>query len=262
MSRGSLTLLGTGSSFGVPVVGCSCGVCTSKDERNQRLRCAALIEYQGKKLLIDAGPDIRHQLLRAKVGAIDGLLLTHAHYDHIGGLDDLRVFTLQQPLHCLLSKNTLNEVQDRFPYIFKKVEAGNSLPVHFNFECFQADSGLFSLAGLEMEFFTFYQGKMPVNGFRFGDIAYLSDLNKPAKSLVEQLRGVKTLIVSALRYEPSPIHLSLEEARDFALEVGAEQAFMIHVAHDMEHSEASNFLPPNMNLAYDGQSIPFETDYE
>lgn len=256
--KGLITLLGTGASAGVPVIGCHCETCTSLSPYNKRLRPAAIISARGKQLLLDAGPDVRDQLLREKVDHIDGLLLTHPHYDHIGGLDELRVFFFksQKELPCLLSKTTFSEVQERYPYLFGKGKSKN-YTARFDFTTVTSGEPAHFL-GLDLGTLLFYQGGMEVTGYRLGTFAYVCDIHEYDASLFDQLQGVEILILSALRETSSHVHLSVSEAIEFAKKVGAKKTYFTHISHELEHATISKDLPEGIHMGFDGLQIEID----
>jgi phosphoribosyl 1,2-cyclic phosphate phosphodiesterase len=257
-----LLFLGTGSSMGIPVIGCSCSVCSSRSSFNKRLRPSALISVENKKILIDAGQDYRTQALRYQVNDLDGVMFTHAHYDHTAGIDDLRVYYLRdkEPLPCLLSQATANELLNRFNYIFCKDSSVNKLRPKFVFQILKEERGFAEFLCLQVSYLTFEQIGMPVNGYRLGNLAYISDIRHYPETIFEDLQGVRHLVLSALRYQPSPMHFSLDEAIDFAERVGARQTWLTHIAHEVDHEEGNSRLPSNVRLAYDGLVIEFEAE--
>jgi phosphoribosyl 1,2-cyclic phosphate phosphodiesterase len=256
--KGRFIFLGTGGSLGVPMVGCPCEVCKSDNEHNKRLRPSALVIMNDKKFLIDAGPDFRTQMLRQEVKTIDGVLFTHPHHDHTSGVDELRIFYIwnQHPLPTLLSEVTEEDIRRRYPYMFK--EEGEHLTSKLDFQILKNDRGMVDFVGVPIRYLTYYQGKMPVNGFCFGNLAYISDIRQYPDTIFGDLRGIQTLVVSALRFAPSPLHFSVDEAVEFAKRVGAKQAWFTHIAHDLDHEKTNAYLPSNMRLAYDGLEIDFE----
>ncbi len=258
--KASLTLLGTGGAMGTPVIGCHCPVCRSPEPRNQRLRPSALLTVGNKKLLIDAGPDVRQQLLRSGVDAIDGLVLTHAHYDHTAGLDELRIFSWEQgnPVPCLLSNETLDELRKRFYYLFEQSRAFGSFATRFVFQTFPGDRGEIEFCGVPFRFLSFEQGGMQVNGFRFGELAYISDIREHADSVYEDLKGIRKLIVSAARFDETPFHFTVEEAVGFSTLVGAQETWLTHMGHEIDSTKSAEFLPAGVTLGYDGLEIPFD----
>jgi len=257
----SFTFLGSGSSTGIPIIGCLCKACTSLSPYNKRLRPAGFIEVGDKKFLVDAGPDVRYQLLREKIDHIDGLILTHAHYDHIGGLDELRVFFFkhQQPLPCLISQATYEEVQKRYDYLFRESKGGN-YTARFDFDVIEGLKGEKNFLGLPISYVTFYQGGMEVKGYRIGSFAYICDIREYDEAIFEALKGVKTLIISALRKAASHVHLNLDEAIAFGKKVGAQKTYFTHIAHEVEHEEISKELPEGFFLGFDGLKIDFSME--
>lgn len=239
--------LGTGASAGVPVIGCKCPVC--KAGTTKRLRPSALVELYGKRFLIDVGPDFRAQALRFGIDAIDGLLLTHVHFDHIAGLDELRAFGKEIP--CLLSEESLTDLQRRYYYLFEPGRA----TAKFSFQVLKGDEGDVDFAGINLGYCSFWQTDMKVNGFRFGNFAYISDIKTYDEALFSFLKGVKTLVISALKDEASPFHLSFQEAIAFAHNVGAEETWLTHLGHFLEHDEINERLPKGVKAAYDGLEL-------
>ena len=250
----TLTFLGTGASSGVPVIGCSCAVCLSTEPKNRRLRSAALLSYSDKKYLIDAGPDIRQQALERHIDRVDGLILTHTHYDHLGGLEDLRIFNYKQqaPIPCVLSKQSLHEVKSQYHYHFKENSDGSNHTAKFDFIPLPHDHGTAAVGDLSFSYTTYKQGSMPVLGLRFGDLAYLTDIKTYDVSLYDFLKGVKTLVISALRFTPSTLHFTIDEAVDFVKEISPHRAYFIHLSHEIDYNHASTLLPKGMHIAYDG----------
>lgn len=258
MQRGELLFLGTGSSAGVPVIGCRCGVCLSSSSYNKRLRPSVLLTVGKKKILIDAGPDIRTQALRAHIDHLDGVILTHAHFDHIGGLDDLRVyyFVNQAPLPCFLSPDTYEEISKRYPYMMVPHHPDRSFPAQFDFHIENTEFGAVNFAGLKLHLVTYVQLSMKVWGFRLGNIAYLSDIKEFSPRVIDDIKGVDTLVISALRHTSSKAHLNFEEAAAFAYAVGAKQTWLTHLGHDADYETDNRSLPSHVGLAYDGLSLP------
>lgn len=256
--KGKLIFLGTGGSVGVPMIGCSCDVCRSSDPLNHRLRPSALLRIQNKQFLIDAGPDFRLQALRTGLTHLDGLLLTHAHHDHTAGIDDLRpiYYRRESPLPVLLSDETAKEVRLRYGYLFDSRHE-DFIP-RFNLHLLRDEAGEIVFENLLIHYVTYKQGGMSVNGYRIGELAYLSDIRHFPSSIFERLQGVKILIISALRYTPSPLHFSVDEAIDFAKQLKAEQVWLTHLSHELEHHQTNAYLPSHIRLAYDGLEIDFD----
>lgn len=245
-----LTLLGTGGSFGVPMIGCSCAVCTSSDPRDERLRTSALLEVGERGVLIDTSPDLRTQALRHGVERVDAVLFTHDHADHVGGLDDLRAYNLKQggKLLCYADARTLEAIRRRYSYIFSSEPALGSRP---RLDLCDID-GPFALWGQSVVPLTVLHGETPITGYRFGPIGYVTDASAVPDETVEALRGVRVLLLNALRHEPHPLHLSLSESIEVARRIGAERTYLIHLGHELEHEATSRMLPPGVELAVDG----------
>lgn len=255
---GTFLLLGTSASAGVPVIGCKCKVCTSSSPFDRRMRSAGLIQANGKTILLDVGPDFHAQALRFQIDHLDGLILTHTHYDHIAGIDELRIFFVRQKKHmpCLLSEESFQDLKKRYDYLFHSPDEA-SLSAKFDFDRLKEDQGEKEFLGIPIYYFSYMQGTMKVNGYRFGDLAYVSDIRKFDPSIFESLRGIKTLVISALRPEPSSIHFSYQEAVDFGEMTGAEQIWITHLGHFLTHEEGNALLPPHVRLAYDGLKLEF-----
>ena len=258
--QGKLLFLGTGGSAGVPMVTCKCSVCSSSSPLNKRYRPSVLLNVKGKTLVIDVGPDFRDQALHYQIDHLDGVLLTHTHYDHIGGLDELRVFYFMHRilLPTLASIETYDELRHRFHYLFKTKQADGSLQSQLDFHILEEEFGKVSFLGIPIEYMSYTQANMKVTGYRLGDMAYISDIREYSKRVVDQLQGVDTLILSALRYTPSEVHFSIEEAISFSQKVGARRTFLTHIAHDLEHDATNLELPENIRLAHDGLEVSFQ----
>ena len=251
--KGILTFLGTGSSVGIPIICCSCAVCVSNDPRNKRLRPSVQIIYDDKIFLIDIGPDFRQQALRNEIHSVDGILLTHSHYDHTGGFDDLRAlsFRRETPIPLLLSEETAKDLKLRYFYLF------HQFAPKFELNILQNENGIINFLGLPIQYVSYEQSGMKVNGFRIGDLAYLTDIRNYSESIFEELKGVRYLIISALRDVPSPLHLSVDEAIAFSKNLHVEKTWFTHISHDLEHVKTNADLPVNIQLAYDGLEIEF-----
>jgi phosphoribosyl 1,2-cyclic phosphate phosphodiesterase len=257
--RGKFLFLGTGGSLGVPVIGCDCAVCHSTSPFNKRLRPSGLIQVGGKTFLLDVGPDFRLQALKYQLNHLDGVLLTHTHFDHVGGFDELRVYSFknQRRLPCLLSKESLKELQLRCHYLMHPTEEGKIVSSKFDFSLLPEDFGRVEFEGISFEYVTYFQAGMKVTGFRFGDFAYISDIRDYTDEVITRLKGVKTLVLSALRYNASEVHFNIPEAIAFAREVGASHTWLTHITHEIEYDEINAALPGDIRLSYDGLEIPF-----
>lgn len=256
---GKFLFLGTGASAGVPVIGCQCAVCASTSPRNQRLRPSGLIRLPDKTLLIDVGPDFRQQALEHRIEWLDGLLLTHTHYDHIAGIDELRIFYFRQKkeLPMLLSQESFNQLKIRYPYLFQRAGESATVSARLELTLLEGTEGTSSFLGVDVGYFTYHQGEMSVNGYRLGKFAYVSDIREYDSSIFDALQGVEVLVLSALREEASKLHLSFDEAVAFAKRVGAKQTWFTHISHHVDHEEASRRLPSDIHLAFDGLEIDF-----
>lgn len=244
-----LTFLGTGTSQGIPMIGCRCQVCTSADERDKRLRTSALIETEGKKILIDAGPDFRQQMLRSGISHLDAILLTHLHKDHTGGLDDVRAFNFLEkrpfPIYC--EERVLNSLKAEYAYVFD-----TSYPGIPQFDIHLIDEKPFEIEGVEIVPIRMLHYKLPVLGFRIGEIGYLTDGSSIADSEIEKLKGVKLLVINTVKLTSHISHFSLPEALEVIRKVGAEQSYLTHLSHMLPvHAELEKLLPGNVHAAYD-----------
>ncbi len=231
---------------------------------DRRLRPSGLLKAQGKTFLIDVGPDFRQQALKYQIRSIDGLLLTHSHFDHIGGLDDLRAFNFlqRQKIPCLLSIETFDELKLRYHYLMREQKVGETICADLDFHLLDHDFGAVEFQGLIWDFVSFYQGEMKVTGFRWKDFAFISDINEFTEEVCDALAGVKTLVVSAAKPNEyltargvSKRHLTIEEAIDFAKQIGASQTWITHIGHEIDHAVVTRELPKGISLAYDGLII-------
>lgn len=247
-----ITFLGTGTSQGVPVIGCDCAVCRSDDPCDQRLRTALLVEYGNTCVAIDAGPDFRQQMLRAGVSELHGVLLTHEHNDHIIGLDDVRPFNFRQrqnmPIFSL--PRVLHEVRTRFAYVFDK----DPYPGAPRLELIAIEPGqAFQLKELSILPFIVGHGNMDVLGFRFGSFTYITDMKTISEENMEAIRGTEVLVVNALHHNPHYSHLNLEEALAFIEKVNPAEAYLTHISHHMgKCADINPGLPEGVFLGYDG----------
>lgn len=257
--QGRLLFLGTGGSAGIPTIACQCHVCTSSSPLNKRLRPSVLLSAGKKCFLIDVGPDFRNQALIYNIKHLDGVILTHTHYDHIGGIDELRIFYFKHKirLKVLASIETFNELRHRYHYLFNLNQKSGTLQSKLDFEILQGDFGKTFFQGIDVEYVSYYQVNMKVTGYRFGNLAYISDIRNYDNKVVESLQGIDTLILSALRYGPSEVHFNIDEAISFVKSVGARRAYFTHIAHDLEHYETNQKLPEHIRLAHDGMELSF-----
>lgn len=259
-NTGHFLFLGTGGSMGIPVIGCHCHVCRSESPCNQRMRPSGLVTIGKTKLLIDCGPDFRMQALHYHITSIDGVLLTHAHHDHIAGIDELRVYTMRsgQPIPCLLSEKTASEIQTRYAYIFEEERVPLKLTPRMHLEKLEGHHGDTVFQGIPIGYVSYEQAGMHVNGFRFGNFGYISDIRRYPENIFHYLKGIDILVLSALKFSDNPFHFSIEEAIAFAVRVGAKHTWLTHIAHDLDHEETNARLPSNVRMAYDGLELNFQ----
>jgi len=237
--------------MGIPVIGCDCPVCLSESSHNRRLRPSGLIRCDGKYFMIDCGPDFRQQALRCRIDHLDALLLTHTHYDHIAGIDDLRpyFFKNNRSLPCLLSEGSFQELKKHYDYLFDN-RASRSSP-RLQYEVLK-DFGAIDVEGLHVKYFSFNQCEMKVMGFRIGDFAYITDIRRYSDEIFLFLEGVQQLVVSAISHTASKAHLSIKEAIAFANKAKARQTWLTHIGHHVDHEAMSPLLPANIHMGYDG----------
>jgi len=249
-----ITVLGSGTSLGVPSIGCHCDVCSSSDPRDNRLRPSILIRYDGRSVLIDTTPDFRTQALRAKMNRLDAILYTHEHADHIMGLDDVRPFNFRQKCAIPIfgSEETLAAIRRTFHYIFDGHSAESSVP---QLETHELDGGPFDLFGLEFRPLRLLHGRSKVFGYRFGTAAYLTDHSEIPPESLDQLRGLDVLFLDALRYKPHPTHSTVERSMAYAEELNPRRTYFTHICHELPHARTECALPPQIRLAYDGLEI-------
>ncbi|MCO5227900.1 MAG: MBL fold metallo-hydrolase [Thermomicrobiales bacterium] len=253
----SLEFLGTGTSSGVPIIGCSCDVCTSPNPHDQRLRASAIFRTQGKTILIDTSPDLRQQLLRSNPARIDAVLYTHMHSDHTAGLDDLRPFNFRQEerIPAWLPANAVDDFQRRFGYTLEPIKHRYgvipSLDMHVIDEVVP-----FDVLGVTVTPIPVMHGRLPILGYRIGDIAYLTDILTLPEESMALIAGVDTLVTTALKQTSNPGHMSLPEALAFVEQVGARCAYFSHIGHELgREEEVRRQLPPHVALAHDGLVI-------
>jgi phosphoribosyl 1,2-cyclic phosphate phosphodiesterase len=253
-----LTVLGSGTSMGVPTLGCGCGVCRSEDPRDRRMRSSVLLSAEGRNVVIDTSPDFRSQALRVGLGRLDAVVFTHGHADHILGLDDIRPYNLKQrsdiPLYA--ASETLETLRRTFAYIFEQKNEYSTVPAIRML----AIDGPFDPFGIEGQPIVMapapaLHGPMDVLGFRFGRAAYLTDFSVVPQESKELLRGLDDLILDALRYTPHPMHSNVEQSLALVEELKPRRAWFTHIAHDLGHEETNRRLPENVKLAYDGLSF-------
>jgi phosphoribosyl 1,2-cyclic phosphate phosphodiesterase len=253
----SLTFLGTGTSNGIPVIGCGCAVCTSPDPRDRRTRTSGVVRHGGHTFLIDTGPELRLQALAVGLDRIDAVLMTHAHADHTGGLDDLRRFNEinQAHLPVYASRATARDLRDRYAYAFEDAFPFYGGKPDLTLHEFD---GPFCALGQEIVPIPVRHGRLEVHGFRFGDLAYVTDAKEISPASLDLLRGAEVLVLNALRERPHPTHLSVAEALAVVAEVRPRVAYFVHLCHELSHAAGSALLPPGVEIAYDGLRVGTE----
>ena len=254
-----ITILGSGTSTGVPEIGCTCPVCTSQDPKDNRLRCSGVIDVNGVRILMDCGPDFREQMIRLNdFRAIDAILVTHEHYDHVGGLDDLRPFCRFRDIPVYAEEYVALHLRERIPYCFAEKlypgvprilleEVNPGVP-------FQVSN----IDGMKVEILPIriMHGKLPILGFRIGKMAWVTDMLTMPESEYEKLQGLDVLIMNALRTEPHGTHQSISEALENVKRLAPKETYFVHMSHHAGlHAEAEKLLPPHVHFAYDGLEI-------
>ena len=246
-----ITFLGTGTSHGVPVIGCRCNVCTSTEPKNRRTRPSIVITLNEKNILVDTSPELRIQALQCGIEHVDAILFTHTHADHLHGLDDVRAFTALQDtaIPCYGSSKTLERIRTVFYYAFKYQHLGVLIP---QIELVQIE-GKFQLFGVEVIPFHLLHGKTEVRGFRIGNFAYATDCNQIPPESMERMRGLDLLVLDALRWSPpSPTHFTIPESLRVVERLRPKRTYFVHMSHDVDHHETNARLPNGVELAYDG----------
>jgi phosphoribosyl 1,2-cyclic phosphate phosphodiesterase len=252
-----ITVLGSGTSVGVPTIGCSCQVCTSRDLRDKRLRPSVLVSWDGHNVLVDTTPDLRQQVLRAGIDHLDAILYTHAHADHILGLDDVRPFNYRRkggiPIYA--SAGDLETIRRSFAYIFTSGQSESSRP---RIEVHEFNGGPIRIHELDFLPVKLAHGSGISYGFRFGRAAYLTDHSDIPPEAIELLTGLDVLFLDALRYKPHPTHSTVDRSLQWVEQLAPRRAFFTHICHDLGHERAESLLPPQVRLAYDGLEVIVE----
>lgn len=248
-----LLFLGTGTSVGVPMIGCDCAVCTSDDRRNHRARTSAFISDGDTHIVIDTAPEFRIKALEHGLRKLDAVLFTHAHADHLFGFDDVRRFNQIQgsTMPVYGSPETLAGVGHIFSYAFGPVQPGGTKP---DIELHPVTE-TFSVGSLRITPIPVWHGRLEVTGFRIGSLAYVTDVSEVPGSSLDRLRGLDVLVLGALRQRPHPTHMTISEALEIIEEVKPGRAFLTHLSHEVDHAAVNSALPHNVNLAYDGLQV-------
>lgn len=249
-----ITFLGTGTSQGVPVIACTCNVCTSSDERDKRLRTSVMIEDKEKVIVIDSGPDFRQQMLRAGVKKLDGLVFTHEHKDHVAGMDDIRGFNyvLKKKIDIYATENVQRALRREFIYAFEDLKYPGVPEINVH----TITDKEFDVAGIKILPIEVKHYMIPVLGFRIGDFTYITDANFIAEDERKKIRGSKVLVLNALRNEPHVSHYNLPQAIEVINDLQPEKAYLTHISHQLGlHKDVNSQLPPNIQCAYDGMVV-------
>lgn len=260
-NRLRILVLGSGTSAGVPTVLCDCPVCTSSDPRDNRMRPSVLVEYGGHSVLIDTTPDFRQQALRFGIRRIDAVLFTHAHADHILGLDDIRPFNFRRkdPIPIYADEATLTAIRRTFQYAFQEHPAETPVP---KLAANLIDGSPFALFGMEVTPVRVMHGRLPIYGFRFGtgpeSVAYLTDHSEIPEESLERLAGLDTLFLDSLRHRPHPTHSTVARSLAYVERLKPRRAVFTHIAHDLAHAHTESQLPEHVRLAYDGLELTVE----
>src|SRR4051794_30665734 len=253
-----LTFLGTGTSFGVPQIGCDCAVCRSTDPRDKRTRSGAVLEAAGSTILIDTPPELRLQLISSGFSRIDAVVYTHEHADHINGIDDLHIFSVRrrEPLPLYGPAETLERLRSSFNYIFDdsvRPFEGTSEP-SLSLHVAEPGPGI-DVAGVKVLPLAFEHGHLRVFGYRFGNLAYVTDVKAIGEAERERLQGLDVLVLNALWWRPHPTHMSIDEAIETAQSLGARRTYLTHLTHETGHAELESKLPAGILPAYDGLTV-------
>ena len=254
-----ITFLGTGTSNGIPVIGCECAVCRSDDPRDKRTRTSAVVRTKGLTFLIDTATELRSQALANGLAHVDAVLMTHAHADHTGGFDDLRRFNemRQEHLPVYADPVTASVLRDRFAYTF--VDAfpfyGGKPDLHLH-----EVTGPFAALGTEIVPIPVLHGRLPISGFRIGNLGYVTDAKTIPPDALDLLRGLDILVLNGLREREHPTHLSFREAIDVIQDVAPRRAYLVHLSHETSHEQAQSLLPPGIDIAWDGLTVEIADD--
>lgn len=252
-----VTFLGTGTSQGVPMIGCDCAVCTSTDKRDKRLRSSIWIQSGTTSVVIDSGPDFRYQMLRANVKALDAIVFTHGHKDHVAGMDDVRAYNFfdKKAMHAYATEETQEVLKREFAYVFSGIRYPG-IPLIELETINNTDS--FTIGDLKFEPILVKHMYMDVLGFRIGDFTYITDANHISNEELAKIKGSKTLVLNALRKEKHPSHYTLGEAVDVAQTIGADHTYFTHISHQLgKHQDIDNQLPEGIHLSYDELTLNF-----
>jgi phosphoribosyl 1,2-cyclic phosphate phosphodiesterase len=248
-----ITILGCGTSSGVPLIGCPCEVCRSTNPKNKRTRSSVLLSNNGKNILIDTSTDLRYQSLKNRVNHIDAVLYTHSHADHIHGIDDMRAFNFASGalIPCYGNKNTVNTIKNIFQYLFHKNPNGSAVPLLE----FRVVDSPFNLHGITIIPVPVLHGSIPILGYRIGNMAYITDCSHIPEQSEKMLKNLDLLILDSLRHKPHPTHFNIEKAIEVSKGLHPQRTVFTHLTHDLDYEKTNRELPLGMELAYDGMMI-------
>lgn len=249
-----ITFLGTGTSTGIPLLGCNCSTCQSSDLRDRRLRTSVWIQLQSINIIIDAGIDFRQQALLYQIPTVDAVIFTHHHVDHIFGLDDLRPinFIQHKTIDIYGNSLTMKHLQRIYPYVFNSDDCPSDIP-KINWFVFDGDN--FTVHDIVVTPIPVYHGELLIHGFRIGNFAYLTDVSRIPPESYLKLKNLDILVLGALRERPHPTHFTLKEALDEAQKIDAQKTYLVHISHELSHQELLQRLPTNIQPAYDGLTV-------
>jgi len=251
-----LTILGSGSSAGTPVIGCQCETCLSTNPRNKRTRCSSVVTLpSGEQILIDTGPDLREQALREGLTRVDAVLYTHPHADHLHGIDDLRGFCQinRQQIPLYANQMTVDHIQSKFAYTLREPSDFWDLPVL----SIQAVEAPFELFGTKITPIPIMHGRLPINAYRIGNLAYITDVSLIPDASFDLLQGLDVLLIDCLRTDPHPTHINFEQSLAYAGQINAKRTVLIHMTHELEYDTLTKKLPDNIIVGYDGLKLTF-----
>ncbi len=246
-----VTVLGSGTSHGIPAIGCGCEVCSSPDPRDRRTRVSVAVEWRGRTFLVDTAPELRQQAVRSHLRRVDAILYTHSHADHIFGLDDVRRYNEMQggEMPIFAREDVLRDIERVFRYVFVSTQLGGGKP---RLALSPLEGDRLEWEGLAVEVIPIFHGELPIVGYRFGPFAYVTDASRIPPESRDRLRGLDTLVLGALRWEPHPTHMNIEEALAVVADLRPRRTFFTHMAHTVRHAATDRGLPEGVRLAYDG----------